>query len=111
MGRLTAAYPALLQHGPDFGLPAQTLSGTIVGGSGGPYTVRIHVIDPVNGETVYTISTSVSFVLTATPGDPYFGCGTSGLWEAWFEVQGPSDWYATTPIYWSVSFPTVHGVP
>ena len=114
IGTMSSSYSAMLLNAPDFGLQAQILSGTVQGGSGDPYTVTLHVIDPDGGEDIFVLSNIVdSFLIDAGfTGDPSFGCDVRGRWRAWYYLEDSFGQHVdSNTTSWSVEFPSVHGIP
>ena len=114
-GAASIRYPALLLNAPDFGLPAQTIGGSVLGGGGPPYIAAIYIKDPEDNTAVYTqnVEPDGTFeLLPAETGDQYLGCSVEGIWEAWFIVTdslGGTD--ESNHITWAVNFPRAHGIP
>ncbi|MGB7540259.1 MAG: hypothetical protein WBM17_17085, partial [Anaerolineales bacterium] len=74
-GSSSVRYAAILLNAPDFGLPAQTITGRVVGGGGPPYTVSISVEDPDGNIATYgqNVELDGTFeLLPAETGDVYF---------------------------------------
>jgi hypothetical protein len=118
VGSISASYPAMLLNAPDFsiyGLTAQVLTGLVQGGSGAPYIVWVHVIDPEETDTLYspTLAVDNTFLIDAdSTGDDYFGCGIRGRWRAWYTMEDSDGQNVTSgTTSWAVDFPTVHGIP
>jgi hypothetical protein len=118
-GSPSVRYSALLLNAPDFGLPAQTILGSVVGGSGSDYTIAIHIKAPSQSEadaTVYSVDMNYPGSFQLTPADTpdiYLGCSEVGIWQAWFVVTdgGGSPPATSNRITWAVNFPTAHGIP
>ncbi|MBN1440549.1 MAG: hypothetical protein JW929_14170 [Anaerolineales bacterium] len=114
-GVASVAYSAILLNAPDFGLPAQTIRGRVLGGGGDPYTVLIRIEDPDGNVATYgqNVELDGTFeLLAAETGDTYFGCGKEGIWEAWYEVTDALGGSAeSNHVTWAVNFPRAHGVP
>jgi hypothetical protein len=118
-GFISAGYPALLLNAPDIDviprLSAQVLSGSVQGGSGQPYTLWLHVVDPNGTDAVYSfqLTDPLTFVIDAAfTHDDHFGCGIRGRWRAWYTLEDSNGDNVTSPTTtWSVEFPSVHGVP
>jgi hypothetical protein len=110
-------FSAILLNAPDFGLDAQTISGTVEGGGGPPYTVQILVKAPgqSDGEAAsysQNVEPDGTFALTPAETYPYLGCDKEGLWESWFVVTDRVGGTATSyRISWAVNFPRAHGIP
>jgi hypothetical protein len=103
----------MLLNAPDFGLQAQTLSGSVQGGVG-PYSVTLHVIDPKNEtDTVYSFPVTDTFLIDADyTNDEYFGCDDHGRWKAWYYLEDSlGNHVLSNTTLWSVEFPSVHGIP
>jgi hypothetical protein len=116
-GASSVVYTALILNAPQFGLPAQTITGTVLGGLA-PYQVTFYVKAPgqSDGEAaVYTknVASAGGFQLTpADTGVVNFGCDQEGIWEAWFVISDALGSTATSNrITWTVNFPRVHGIP
>ncbi len=109
---LTPQHGSLVLYGPKLGLPAQTLNGTISGGTL-PYTVTLTVQRPDNTTASYNLSPAGNFSLTpANAGDTYFGTTMLGTWRAWFTVTDSGARSATSnTVTWKVVWYPVHGVP
>jgi hypothetical protein len=113
MGTVSAGYPAMLFMGPDFGLQAQVLSGSVEGGSGPPYTLYLHVIDPTGADDLYVLNNvTASFLLDSSIGGQYFGCDERGRWRAWYTLEDSGGFTIdSNTSSWSVEFPQVHAIP
>jgi len=109
---LTPQYGSLVLYGPKLGLPAQTLNGTISGGTP-PFAVTLTVQRPDNTTSSYNLSSSGNFSFgPAQAGDTYFGTTQEGTWRAWFTVTDTGGRTATSnTVTWQVVFYPVHGVP
>jgi len=109
---LSARYGSLVLMAPRLGLPAQTMSGAISGGTL-PYSVTLYVQSPDNSTTSYNLSPGTSFSFgTSESGDPYFGVTQEGTWRAWFSVADDGGHNApSNTITWRVVFYPVHGAP
>jgi len=109
---LFARYGSLVLMAPRLGLPAQTLNGSISGGTL-PYAVTLYVQSPDNSTTGYNLSPGTSFSFgTSESGDAYFGVSQVGTWRAWFTVTDNSGHSATSnAVTWQVVFYPVHGAP
>jgi hypothetical protein len=110
-------YSAMLLNAPDFGLAAQTISGTINGGVA-PYSVTVYVKDPAGNERIFAPALQfdgtswIFFIDASTTEDNYFGCDVQGIWTAKFDIVDSDGHHATsTSITWAVSFPRVHAIP
>jgi hypothetical protein len=117
-GAASVVYSALILHAPQFGLPAQTITGSVRGGGGPPYRAEIHVKAPDQNDedaAVYTVNVQPDGTFRWTPADAgvvEFGCDQEGIWEAWFVVFDSLNASATSNrISWTVNFPRVHGIP
>jgi hypothetical protein len=99
--RLSARYPRLVYHGPDLGLPAQTLDVVVVGGPP-PYDAVVYVVPPSG------MFTPVSYSAGSNPwpygpwesGDPYFGVEETGTWIAQVMVGPVSSNVVSWEVYW-----------
>jgi hypothetical protein len=109
---LTASYGSLALMAPKLHLPAQTLDGTISGGTL-PYTVSLYVQSPDGVKTQYALSPGTSFSFGATEsGDPNFGTAQQGTWRAWFTVRDRLGQVITSnTAVWDVAFYPVHESP
>jgi len=109
---LTPQYGSLVLYGPKLGLPAQTLNGTISGGTQ-PYAVTLYVQAPDSTMASYNLSPSGNFSFgPAQAGDIYFGTTQEGTWRAWFTVTDSGGRSATSNTgSWVVVFYPVHGEP
>ncbi|MDI6770926.1 MAG: hypothetical protein QMD04_14805, partial [Anaerolineales bacterium] len=109
---LTPQHGSLVLYGPKLGLPAQTLNGTINGGTA-PYTVTLYVRRPDNTTASYNLSPAGNFSFgPAQAGDTYFGTTQEGTWRAWFTVTDSGARSATSnTVTWKVVWYPVHGVP
>ena len=109
---LTPQHGSLVLYGPKLGLPAQTLNGTISGGTL-PYAVTLYVQRPDNTTATYNLSPAGNYSFTpADAGDTYFGTTMLGTWRAWFTVteSGARSATSNTVMLVVVWYP-VHGVP
>jgi hypothetical protein len=112
-GSSSAAYSAMLLNAPDFGLAAQTIRGSVQGGTP-PYSVMFSIEDPDGNIETYgkSVSSEGAFELTPAESNPYLGCSKEGVWDAWFEIEDALGGNATSnTISWTVNFPRVHGIP
>jgi hypothetical protein len=116
-GASSVVYSALILNAPQFGQPAQTITGTVLGGLA-PYVVTFYVKAPgqSDGEAAtYTKNLPAPGVVQLTPADAgvaNFGCDQEGIWEAWFVVVDNLGGTATSNrITWTVNLPRVHGIP
>ncbi len=114
-GSSSVQYAAILLNAHDFGLPAQTIRGRVLGGGGPPYTVVISVEDP--DHTIATYNQNVELdgtfeLLPSETGNDNFGCDKEGIWKTWFEVTDGLGGTALSSITsWAVNFPRTHGIP
>jgi hypothetical protein len=113
----SVAYSALILNAPEFGQPAQTLTGSVQGGRR-PYQVTFYVKAPGQSDSeaaTYSISVARAGSFQFTPDDARvdnFGCDQEGIWEAWFFITDRRGNTATSNrITWTVNFPRVHGIP
>jgi len=110
---LDAEYSSLVLFASQVGEPAQNLNGTISGGIGGPYTVTLHLSDPLGNESTYSLTTNGAFHFGATDaGDPNFGATLEGNWSAWMVASdsvGTSD--TSTSAGWQVGWYPLHETP
>jgi hypothetical protein len=113
-GYLYVRFSAILLNAPDYGLEAQTISGTISGGTPS-YAAEVHVLDPEGSERIFYPPVAMDGTFSLTPaftGDTYFGTDVEGVWEAWYIMTDSlGDTRESTHVYWAVNFPRAHGVP
>jgi len=109
---LTPQHGSLVLYGPRLGLPAQTLNGTINGGTL-PYTVTLTIQRPDGATSTYNLSPAGNFSFgPSQAGDTYFGTTQEGTWRAWFTVTDSGARSATSnTVMWVVVWYPVHGVP
>ena len=109
---LTPRYSSLVLMGPGLGLPAQTLNGTIAGGSA-PYSATLHVARPDGSQTTYNLTPGTAFRFGPTEaGNPSFGVTLQGTWRAWVVVTDSASRSVTSnTAVWDVVFYPIHGQP
>lgn len=110
-GTIVPAYAKLLLNPSMLGQPAQSLSGTVFGGSPG-YTIVIHVRAPTGEETTYTRSGSTWSITPDALGISDFGATEKGTWTAWAVLtDSASRTFRTPSATWDVAWYPVHGRP
>jgi hypothetical protein len=116
-GASSVVFSALILNAPQFGQPAQTVTGTVQGGIA-PYQVTFYIKAPgqSDGEAAtYSKNVPAPGGVQLTPADAgvvNFGCDQEGIWEAWFVVVDNLGATATSNrITWTVNLPRVHGIP
>lgn len=110
-GNMSALYSDLILYATNVGQPAQTLMGSVSGGTG-PYTIIVRVQAPSGGITNYSRG-GASWTLTpADVLEPNFGTTEEGTWTAWAEItDAVGATYTTNVVTWDVSWYPVHGRP
>jgi len=107
-------YAALLYMASNLSQPAQTLRGTVSGGSGGPYLVAITTHSPSGRDTAYTMNSTGLFILQPTDArDPDFGTTEIGTWYAWAQAVDVSTGLSasSSPVRWDVAWYPIHALP
>jgi len=109
---VNAQYDLLVFYASSSGVDAQSIRGTVVNGTGGPYTVTLYVEDPSGNVTTYNISTNGSFNFDASDaGDDDFGTTEQGTWSVWGVVSDGVDSASSSTDPWDVEFYPVHNTP
>ncbi len=110
-GTIAPAYEKLLLNPSMLGQPAQSLSGTVSGGSPG-YTIVIHVRAPSGVETTYSRTGNTWSLSPAALNIPDFGATEKGTWTAWaILTDAASRTFRTPSTTWEVAWYPVHGRP
>ena len=110
-GNITVQYPRLLLYGPTLNLPAQTVSGTVMGGLP-PYTVVVVLRTPSGMESQFDREGSAWTLTPADAGDPYLGTIEQGTWSAWALITDDGgSVFQTEAVYWEVAWVPVHALP
>lgn len=110
-GTISAAYARLLFFASNLGQPAQTLTGTVSGGTPA-YTTVIHVRAPSGMETSYPQSGSAWELTPLSANNPDFGTTEEGTWTAWgVMTDAAGAVFRTASVHWDVSWYPVHGRP
>lgn len=110
-GTLSVAHARLLFFASTLGQPAQTLSGSVSGGTPAYITV-LHVRAPSGSETLYLQSGSAWTLTPLSAGDPNFGTTEEGTWTAWGVITDAAGaMFRTASVSWDVDWYPVHGRP
>ena len=110
-GTISQAFSSLLLYAPNLGLPAQSLSGNISGGSP-PYSIQVWVRKPSGSLLSFSRTGSNWTVTPASSGDLNFGTSEAGSWTAWADLQDSSgQTYQTASVIWEVAWYPVHARP
>ncbi|MCX6053627.1 MAG: hypothetical protein NTZ74_01695 [Chloroflexi bacterium] len=110
-GTISAKYARLLLFGPQLGLPAQVLSGSVSGGVP-PYSVRVEVRSPSGGIYPFSRDSTPWSVTPENSGDENFGTTEEGSWTAWATLQDSAGhFYETGGAVWEVVWHPVHALP
>ena len=110
-GTISIAYSKLLLFASNLSQPAQTLTGSVSGGTPA-YTTNVHVRAPSGLETLYP---QIGSAWTLTPqiaANPDFGTTEEGTWTAWGVITDAAGTvFRTASVSWDVSWYPVHGRP
>lgn len=110
-GTIAPTYAKLLLNPSMLGQSAQSLSGTVSGGSPG-YTIVIHVRAPSGVETTYSRTGNTWSLSPAALGISDFGATEKGTWTAWaILTDSASRTFRTPSATWEVAWYPVHGRP
>jgi hypothetical protein len=110
-GTISQAYSSLLSFAPNLGLPAQSLSGNVSGGSP-PYSIQVWVRTPSGSLLSFSRTGSNWTVNPVNSGDLNFGTSEAGSWTAWSDLQDSSgQTYQTVSVVWEVAWYPVHARP
>ena len=110
-GTISQAFSSLLLFAPNLGLPAQSLSGIVSGGSP-PYSIQVWVRKPSGSLLSFSRTGSNWTVTPASSGDLNFGTSEAGSWTAWADLQDSSgQTYQTASVMWEVAWYPVHARP
>ena len=110
-GTLAAAHARLLFFASNLTQPAQTITGTVSGGTPA-YTSVIHVRAPSGSESLYSQNGSAWTLTPLSAGDPNFGTTEEGTWTAWGVITDATGAvFRTASVSWDVSWYPVHGRP
>lgn len=110
-GTITPAYAKLLLNPSILGQPAQSLSGSVSGGSPG-YTIAIHILAPSGVETTYSRTGNTWSLSPTDAGIADFGSTEKGTWTTWAVLTDSANrTYRTPSAIWEVAWYPVHGRP
>jgi len=110
-GTISITHARLLLFASNLGLPAQTLAGSVSGGTPA-YTTILHVRAPSGLETIYSQSGSTWTLTPQSAGDLDFGTTEAGTWTAWGVITDAAGAiFRTASVRWDVSWYPVHGRP
>jgi len=110
-GTISITHARLLLFASNLGLPAQTLAGSVSGGTPA-YTTILHVRAPSGLETIYSQSGSTWTLTPQSAGDLDFGTTEEGTWTAWGVITDAAGAiFRTASVRWDVSWYPVHGRP
>ncbi len=110
-GSLSVAHTKLLFFASKLGQPAQTLTGTVSGGTP-TYTTVIHVRAPSGSEALYTQNGNAWTLTPLSAGNSDFGTTEEGTWTAWGVIADAAGaMFRTASVSWDVSWYPVHGTP
>lgn len=104
---LLPEHARLVAYAPLVGQPAQTLRGSVAGGSGPPYGITIQVDTPNGYQMFFNLMTDASGAFVLTPElarDANFGTTVNGTWRAVARTAGAQ----SAAVVWDVDWYPVH---
>ena len=110
-GTISITHARLLLFASNLGLPAQTLTGAVSGGTPA-YTIVVHVRAPSGSEILYPQSGSAWTITPLSANDPDFGTTEEGTWTVWGVITDAAGTvFHTASVSWDVAWYPVHGRP